>query len=377
MTRVVNPDGEAAALSRPSGPSLPAGGRPSETSPETHVAGGGIGLLPALNAALRHWRALIVIPFVFAVVAAGISLAMQPTYRATAIFVPENSNAQNVPAGLAGFAGQFGLNLGGGTRSAEFYSQVAKSRDILAALLDTEVADHRTAAPADSVTILEQLEVAADSGGLLERGIETLSRMIAIDVDLPTGIVRVTTTSAHAGLAADVSNRLVELVDEFNTSSRQSQARRRREFVEARMQEAALALRQAEERLDSFHLRNRAWQQSPALVSEEARISRQVDIHRESYLLLSRGLEQARIEEVNDAPVISIVQHAAAPRYRAHPRRSLMVILAGALGVAVALGWIALVETFAHLRRVDAPGYRELAARLQIFGRRHGRAAAP
>jgi uncharacterized protein involved in exopolysaccharide biosynthesis len=329
----------------------------------------GIGLVAVFNALLRRWRAMIVIPAVVVLAAVVIALTLSPTFRATAIFAPEEDGESRLPAGLAGMAGQLGVTLGGGSRSADFYAEVAKSRDILRPLLLTRLPDYRTeSVTGDSATLLAQLEVAADSAGQVERGIEALGRMMALDVDQPTNLVRVTVTSRYPGLAADVANGVVQLVDEFNTTSRQSQARRRREFVEARVAEAALELRAAEAQLDDFHLRNRAWQQSPLLGTQEARIRRRVELQQETFLTLSRNLEQARIAEVNDAPVISVIQHAVAPRYRAAPRRTVIVLLSAVLGVALAVAWVLVADAAEALRTTQSPAYRELCARLGAWG---------
>src|SRR5205823_6630604 len=134
--------------------------------------------------------------------------------------------------------------------------------------------------------------------------------------------------AAYPVLAAAVANRFVAYLNDFNTKSRQSQARERRKFIEQRLADGEGELRTAEESLRTFYERNRSWQQSPQLVFEEGRLRRQVEIRQEVYLTLRREYETARIEEVNDTPVITVIDRAVPPREKARPQRKLLVVLA-------------------------------------------------
>jgi uncharacterized protein involved in exopolysaccharide biosynthesis len=164
-----------------------------------------------------------------------------------------------------------------------------------------------------------------------------LAGQVGTRVDIQTGVVRLSVTSRYAGLAAAVSNQLVVYLSDFNTHTRQSQARERRLFVQQRIAEAEAELRAVEGTLRAFYERNRTWQQSPQLLFEEGRLRRQVEIRQEVYLTLTREFETARIEEVNDTPVITVIDTAVAPQRPSRPRRAVM----GALGLL--LGMIAAV----------------------------------
>lgn len=330
-----------------------------------------LGVFGVLDVLLSHWRVLIFVPLALAAVAAIAAFNRAPSYTATAVFVPEAGTQSRVPGSIAGIAGQFGINLGGdGSRSAAFYAEIAKSRDILARVLLSTFPDGRaTAAAADSATLLELYAPEGDSLLQIERGIARLSRAMSLEVDIPTSLVRLSVTDGDPAVAAAVANRVVAVMDDFNTDSRQSQARRRREFIEKRATEAGAELRRAERALDEFQERNRAWQQSPQLTSAQARLRREVDLRQEVYLTLGRELETARIEEVNDAPVISVIQQAVPPQFKSAPRRAVIIVLGGTLGVLLALCWVGAAELFRRLRVVDGDGYRALAGRLGV--RRH------
>jgi len=141
-----------------------------------------------------------------------------------------------------------------------------------------------------------------------------------------------------------VANAFVTYLNAFNTQYRQSQAREQRRFVEQRLADGANELRDAEENLRTFYERNRSWQQSPQLTFEEGRLRRQVEIRQELYLTLNREYETARMEEVNDTPVITVIDTATAPVKKSKPKRALLVGIALVLGGMVGAFWAAGAE---------------------------------
>ena len=91
----------------------------------------------------------------------------------------------------------------------------------------------------------------------------------------------------------------------------------------------------------TFYERNGQWQNSPRLRFEEQQLNRQVAVQQELYLSLRREYETARIEEVNDTPLFTVIDPAVPRRERSGPRRVVWVFVAFLVGV-VLLGSIAL-----------------------------------
>src|SRR4051812_1012053 len=177
-------------------------------------------LVDVLNTLLRHWRLVIGLPLLAAVIAAGISLTLRPTYTAMATFVPENRNQNRLPAAAAGLLGGLGMNFGNQpTESLRFYADVVRSRELLERVLIARYADPRArAGVADSVTLLQMLGTGGrDRLDSLARAVEKLADLITIRVDDQTSIVRISVQSQYPPLAADVANRIVEYVNDFNT----------------------------------------------------------------------------------------------------------------------------------------------------------------
>jgi uncharacterized protein involved in exopolysaccharide biosynthesis len=194
--------------------------------------------------------------------------------------------------------------------------------------------------------------------------VKWLRKRIGAEVQQQTNIVTISVTLDDAELAALVAARVVDHLNEFNTDQRQSQARQRRRFVEGRLDEGRRALQEAENTLRGFYERNRNWQQSYGLTFEEGRLRREVDTRQEVILTLTREYETARIEEVNDTPVLTIIDRAVAPRERSFPRLGLFGGVALALGLLVGAVGALVAEALARARRADQTRYGAMQAAL-------------
>jgi uncharacterized protein involved in exopolysaccharide biosynthesis len=125
-------------------------------------------------------------------------------------------------------------------------------------------------------------------------------------------------------------------VDSFNLKSRQSQASQERRFTEQRLTQAQADKRQAEDELQAFLQRNRDFRSSPQLSFAYDRLADNVSLRQQLYTTLAQSYEQARIEEVRDTPVITIVEPPMLPA-RPDPRpfgRAIAVCVLLALVVA-------------------------------------------
>jgi uncharacterized protein involved in exopolysaccharide biosynthesis len=325
-------------------------------------------LVEVLNTLLRRWRVVVGLPLLAAIGAAGASFLLRPIYTATATFVPESRNQNRLPGAAAGLVGGLGISLGvEPTQSPKFYADVVRSRELLERILTSRYADPRTGdGVADSASLLQILGTDGRSQPeSLARGVEKLNDVIVVRVDDQTSIVRVSVAGRYPALAADVANRIVEYVNDFNTKKRQSQARERRKFTEARVVAADSELRHTEGAVKTFYERNRGWQQSPELTFEEGRLRRQVEIGQQVYGTLKREYETARIEEVNDTPLITVIDRAVTPQERSGPKRKLLVVLATALAVVIAVLWAFLAEYVDRARRDPEDDYRELRSLLE------------
>ena len=299
---------------------------------------------PALLAgAVARWRTAAAVALGAILFTLALALILPPSYRATASFVttdPEIGLRSGglsdlaASAGMSGLVSQFGLaSHRDPSESPAFYAQLLASRELLTRLLQSNFRDPRSTAPGDSATLLALLEIrGADPERRLETAVKRLRKKMRVIVDLNTSFVILTVDARWSPLAADVANRATALVSAFNKEQRVSRARARRDFLETRVAAALGELRATEDSQRLFYERNRSWEQSPGLLVGERRIRRQVETANSLYLSLRQQYETARIDEVNNTPVITVVDEAVPPRRREWPRLGLMLLAAAVLG---------------------------------------------
>jgi uncharacterized protein involved in exopolysaccharide biosynthesis len=315
-----------------------------------------VGVLEVLDVLLKHWRLIIGLPLITAVIAALITLLLPTQYTATTSFVPENSSdGATLPSGLSGIASQFGISLPAGREtSPEFYSDVLYSRTVVEEVLQTPFADPRGAETGAVATLLDLLEIDGDSlADRLEAGREDMAERTSVRVKSETGVVSLSVETPYRTLSADVANQFVILLNRFNLETRQSNAKIRREFAQARNAQAETELREAEEALKRFLEENRTFVGSPQLQFQHDRLERQVAIRQEVLTALRREYEQARIQEVNDTPVITVIDAAIPPNEKSSPHRTIIVMVVFVLAGLIAIALTFLLE---FVKRAQAQG---------------------
>lgn len=320
-----------------------------------------------LAGVLAHLKLLIIVPLILTAGAAGISLLLPSRYSATARFYPETPSTTGLPANLASLADRFGFSVGGEPRqSTEFYGDLVRTRRVLERLLRTSFPREA----GDSATLLRQLDVQAETEPrLFEKGVLLLRDRMEVSVDRRTGVGMIEVQLHEPALAADVANEAVDLMNWYNRTTRQSQARERRIFADERVRDVGRRLEILEDSLRRFYETNVQWENSPRLRFEESRLRRRVGVQEALLTSLLQELEAAKIAEVNEAPVVSLVDPAVPPTRRSWPRRRLVVAATWFVSFLALLAVVSLYHYRGYLLAGDPEGVAELRMKLAIVNR--------
>jgi uncharacterized protein involved in exopolysaccharide biosynthesis len=312
-----------------------------------------LSLLTLMTTALEHRVSILRWAVVTAATVSVVSLMTPRTYTVAASFVPQGRRS---PSGVSGLAAQLGISVPTDPgQSPSFYADLLKSRPILEAVAESSYT--LVAEGGDSVTgTLATVLKIDDETEILKRdaAVEELTKAVAVGVTPRTGVVSVDVKTRYPNLSVQISRRLLDLLNSFNLGTRQSQAAAERRFVEGRLQDAKQALRQAEDALQAFLLRNRDFRNAPELSFQQDRLAREVTVQQQVYATLAQAYEQARIEEVRDTPVITVL---ASPQLPARPdRRGLMKKGFLALLIGAVLGFlVAAWREYVRDARLDEP----------------------
>lgn len=306
-----------------------------------------ISVLSLVNTILRHRGLVVGVAVVSLLTLVGLTLLGPRTYVSSSAVLPRS---RNVASNLAGLAEQFGLTvpMTENTESPDFYVDLLRTRHILSQAVRTRYVFHSDTGRM-SGTLVELFRVKGRTGALREEAaIQLLRDNLEIDVR-KTGVVSLDVTTRYAALSELVNRRLVELIQRFNLDTRQSQAGAERKFTEGRLDEVQRDLREAENRLQAFLQGNRDYRNSPVLLFQQERLNRQVSRQQELYNSLSKAYESAKIEEVRDTPVLTVVeppQLPIRPKPRGLLKKGVLALAVGTLiGVLLAFGLDLLVRS--------------------------------
>lgn len=279
-------------------------------------------------------------------VSVALFFALFGSYTARSTFVPQSSSGGL--AGLIGLAAQFGTRLPGGlgqdpTESIDFYASVIRSPALLARVsLDTfSFAKSEKDSTVVRGTLAQLYGISGDTRQEeLRNLIERLQNRVAASVNRVNGTVVVSVKAPWPGMAQAVNRRLLVALNEFNLLRRRESAKAQREFLEERTIAASVELRRSEDSLRTFSERNRTYSSDPALALEAARLSRAIEMRQAVYTTLLQSLEQSRLEEVRNTPLITVLDEP-----ELYAKRSRSPVLMGAAAFAVS-GGLAITAVF-------------------------------
>lgn len=314
--------------------------------------------LLALGSVLLRWRRTI---FALGLVgaAAGLSMGLTSTrmYVSTATFIPGSESAAS---GLALAASQFGIRVpsSSGTWQPPMYVELLHSRVLLGPIaLDTVVVAEEGGR---RTVVMDLLEV---GGPTLARrtdlAVIALKGIITATEDKKLNAVNISVSTKWPSISLALAERLLHGVNRFNLETRKSQATAERQFAEVQAREAEHALRAAEDRMLLFFQQNRNLGSSPELTFQKDRLQRDVALRQQVYTALSQNREEARIREVRDTPVITVLE---GPQLASagEPRRSVFKgMLGGVIGGLIGVLFSLLAREVIGTRRAPSENAQE------------------
>lgn len=314
-------------------------------------------VLRFVTAALREWRSFVAAE-TFCIVLAVLWLLIGPkTFTSTVAFSPQVGSG----SAIRGLAAQLGFEASGADQgqSTDFYSELLRSNRLLGGVAEHVYSVDRSGAAAIG-TLPEVLGYRSDSARNRAKAIRYLRKVVVVTSSRRSGLVTVRASAENGRLAAEIASAALAEVIEFNQVTRQSRAGAERSFIEKRLAESRAELERAEAVLEKFVLDNRLYVGSPALMLQHDRLARQVALRQSVVSSLAGSYEQARIDEVRDTPVLTVMQGAEVP-VEADWRPLFTMGLALVLGFALTVGIGLARRMFEDASRSDPETLDEIA----------------
>jgi uncharacterized protein involved in exopolysaccharide biosynthesis len=246
--------------------------------------------------------------------------------------VPEADRSAGLAA-VSGLASQFGISLGtASTETPQFYGDLI----VTPTVLDYVLSYPDSCIPAGRVLRENIAPGRTDDARAEELARRRLRKLIDIGVNARTSVISVWVRTDSPCHAQVIANAVYAGVVDYNLRVRQTRAHVRKQFAEQRYREALDSLDAIENRMRVFYEENRRWEDSPRLRLLEASLQRRVALATEIVTSLAREVEQARIAEADDIPVLSVVVKPRLPSIPADHGPKFWLVLGGLAGGAVA-----------------------------------------
>jgi uncharacterized protein involved in exopolysaccharide biosynthesis len=249
---------------------------------------------------------------------------------------------------IAQLAAVAGISLGSGDKSdiSQYLPELVTDREFLKKLVWKKWPTKTD----DSITLFTLYGIVVDtskkdwkgfyeqiaSGILRGKGIELIA-------DSKTGILTLSTVAKDPVSAYAINLETIFLLDEYIKNNMKSQAREQRLFISQRLSEVKEQLAVSENDLVRFRMNNVS-SSSPRLQQEEQRLVRQVTINQEIYLQYVKQFELARVQELNDVPILEIIKHPEVPFNSSNISKKVMAVVGGFagffIGILISLGII-------------------------------------
>lgn len=333
---------------------------------------------------IRRWWKMLIVLAVFAGLGVALAFVLPKRYQAEVHILPtpQESGLAGALAGLQSELGLQGLSIPGGEANmALLYGEILRSRTVLDQVID-------------SCNVLERMDVSGrDEAYSLLLG--NTSFTLA-----PEQIFTIKVIASDSKLVADLANSFTEALDNYLSTSSNTRGRHMREFVEERLAQVEPDLTAAQDSLAAFQsrhqlpminpetsagiqefadLRVRAMEMEieldylqrfstgynpqyentrrelslirsklatlPPLTTRYLELYRDFIVQQQVYMLLVQQLEQAKLQEAKDTPLLSILEWAVPPEVAYFPPKKLVVIVMLLVGL-VMIVFYALIRTY-------------------------------
>ena len=280
----------------------------------------------------NHIRSFIIIPFILSIISLfAVFFIFRPVYTSTAKILPIGDRSGSF-SDMAGMASQLGLsmpmNFGNEIPWDEMFPEIVKSENLVQSLIKENFSSDKYGEKQSLFLIIEQeYNLKNKSVKFLEKMvINEFNKMIKVSKSRLSPIVTIEIDFFEPQVAADILAKVIEVAGKTQVKIKLKQISQKRQFIEERISEVTKALKNAEIKLKEFKESNRRVERSPSLKLEESRLEREVSLQTTLYMTLKSQFENVKIEEVEEAAMIEVIDGPIVPFKVTRPKKVSSVV---------------------------------------------------
>jgi len=241
-----------------------------------------------------------------------VQFIQQPLYVSWAtVLLPENKLGSL--GGLAGLASQFGVNVPmestADLSSPSLYPELLRSRTFAEKILDKDFYLEEYGKEMPLLSILTHGDKPPKYGKdtLITQAVKLLNEeYLSFDQDPKSPFSVIKVTAQEPRFAKELADVVLVELESLNRYFKSENVSEKNTFIENRIASVEGELEESEQALKDFNERNRQIS-SPSLQLELERLERDVEVQKGVYLTLKQQLELVKIEEVQKASIVQVL----------------------------------------------------------------------
>ena len=156
---------------------------------------------------------------------------------------------------------------------------------------------------------------AFDKNTLETLAIDNFQNMLMVSENTKTSIYTLRVITSEAILSMNINKQIINELEDNQKQYVKLKSTKTKQFIQERIIETEVSLRKAEENLKEFRTRNRRIENSPSLLLEQQRLTRETAVLTGVFTTLKQQLENAKIDEVKESEHLIIIEDPEIPLY--------------------------------------------------------------
>ncbi len=312
-----------------------------------------IDLIELLKTAWSGRKQIIIISFVFVLIGVASALLWPVFYTSSTTFINSQTESSS-NSGLSGVASLVGINLGGISSGSEIpstmYPQIGESVEFKRALLDSYIDEKEQIKLEDFLADYNKIEknVTENNKKLFVSEYENelfdvINDIVSISVNQKDGFITISANMPNSEYAANTCVNARDILQEIVINSRIQSAKQKLKFSEKQLSSKRIEFEEVQNKLAYFNDSNLNLVTS-TIINERSKLEAEFQIINAVMVELSKQVEQRKLRVSEDTPVFSIVKEASMPVKRSSPKRALMVLSFGFIGLVISILYVIIKE---------------------------------
>ena len=300
-----------------------------------------IDLIEVLKTVWDGRKQVIIISFVFALIGVAVALLSPVIYSSSTTFINSQTES-NSPSGLSGVASLVGINLGGYSGSEippTIYPQIGQSVEFKRSLLKSTVDKEKQIKLESFLADYNQIKTpeSIENNKLFiseyEDKLFGLTKdIISISVNQKDAFITISANMPKSEYAANVCINAREILQKTVINNRIKSAEQKLDYSEKQLKSKRIEFEEIQNKLAYFNDSNLNLVTS-SIINERKKLEAEFEIINAVMIELSKQVEQRKLQVSEDTPVFSIIKEASMPVRRSSPKRTLMVLIFGFIGL--------------------------------------------